>query len=75
MWSYRVGAALEVDSLDGKTLHWPNRYPNIYRPVNCYADETSYDVEAMDSHSIRVRDYPLEQATDATSYCVSWTRS
>ena len=73
----RGRTALEVDSLDGKTLHLAQPLPKHLPPSELLlANETGYDVEAMDSHSIRVRDYPLERATDAALlHHVSWTRS
>ena len=39
------------------------------------AGDTGYDVEAIDSRSIRVCDYPIEQAASAALlHHLSWTR-
>ena len=77
VWKLPRGrTALEVDSLDGKTMHLVQPLPKDLPPSELLlANETGYDVEATDSRSIRVRDYPLEQATDAALlHHVSWKR-
>ena len=77
VWKLPRGrTTLEVDSLDGKTMHLVQPLPKDLPPSELIlANETGYDVEAMDRRSIRVRDYPFEQATDAALlHHISWTR-
>jgi hypothetical protein len=72
----RGRTALDVDAIDECSLHLAQPLPEDLPPADVLlANETGYDVEAIDSGSIRVRDYPIEQAADAALlHHLCWTR-
>jgi hypothetical protein len=72
----RGRTALDVDAIDECSLHLAQPLPEDLPPADVLlANETGYDVEAIDSRSIRVRDYPIEQATGAALlHHMSWNR-
>ena len=76
-WSLARGRTeLDVDAIDECSLHLAQSLPEDLPPADVLlANETGYDVEAIDSRSIRVRDYPIEQTADAALlHHLCWTR-